>query len=418
MTAIDTRDRAGIPEPKRTIGTEVSAYLDRLRGGDVGSAPAIAGLIALVIFFSILQPSTFASTRNLANLLPQAAPIIFVSMGLIFVLLLGEIDLAAGYTAGASAAFMAVLMTNHGVAWPLAFAACVAFGALVGTVIGVLVAELNIPSFVVSLAAFLGMQGVLLLIIGEGGTIPVNSSLILALENNNMTPLWGWIVFLVIVGGYALMTLITFRSRQSSGLSNPPFAVLGGKILFLAVILGVATAVLNQERSTNIIVKSLKGVPVIVPFTLAFMVVLGFVLNRTSFGRHVYAVGGNAEAARRAGINVAGIKIACFAIGSGMAAIGGILLASYANSVSSLTGGTTTLLYAVGAAVIGGTSLFGGKGRIIDAVLGGLVIGVVQNGLPLITQKAGVQFIVTGLVLLLAASVDALSRRRAAATGS
>ena len=417
MTAIDTRDHSRIDEPKRTFGTEITAYLDKLRGGDVGSVPAIAGLIVLFIFFTILQPDTFASTRNIANLLPQSAPVIFIAMGLIFVLLIGEIDLGAGYTAGASAAVMAVVMTNHGWAWPFAALACVLFGVVVGIAVGLLVALLRIPSFVVTLASFLGMQGILLLIIGQGGTIPVNSDTIQALENKNLSPLGGWILFVIVVAGYSLMTLINFRSRRAAGLTSAPLSVLGGKILALAVLWGAGTALLNQERSANVIVKSLKGVPIIVPFTLLFMVVLGFVLNRTAFGRHIYAVGGNAEAARRAGINVSGIKIACFVIGSALAAVAGILFASYADSVSTLTGGSSALLYAVGSAVIGGTSLFGGKGRIIDAVLGGLVIGVVQNGLPLITQKAGVQYIVTGLVLLLAASVDALSRRRAAATG-
>jgi D-xylose transport system permease protein len=417
VTAIDSRNRAELPLERRTVRTDFRAYLDRLRGGDVGSLPAVAGLIVLVIFFTILQPTTFASTQNLANLLPQAAPVIFIAMGLTFVLLLGEIDLGAGYTAGSSAAIMAVLMAKHGVPWPIATLVCIGTGVLIGLTIGLLVAKLNIPSFVVTLASFLALEGVLLLILGEGGTIPVSSSVILALENNNLSPAGGWILFLVVLLGYAAMTMLTVRSRRAAGLSAAPMAVTIGKITALAVILGVATFVLNLERSNNVIVKSLKGVPVIVPFTLVFVMLLGFVLNRTGFGRHIYAVGGNTEAARRAGINVAGVKIACFAIGSAMAAMAGILFASYANSVSSLTGGSSSLLYAVGAAVIGGTSLFGGKGRITDAILGGLVIGVVQNGLPLITQKAGVQFIVTGLVLLLAASVDALSRGRAAATG-
>jgi D-xylose transport system permease protein len=417
VTAIDTKAPAGLPAEQRTIGTEVQAYFDKLRGGDVGSAPAILGLVVLMIFFSILKPDTFASSRNLANLLPQSAPVIFLAMGLIFVLLLGEIDLGAGYTAGVSAAVLAVQMTNHGWSWPIAFVACLLTGLAVGLTVGLLVARLNIPSFVVTLASFLGLQGVLLLIIGEGGTIPVNSSTILAVMNNNMSPVAGWIFFLIVVVGYAGSALLSVRSRQKAGLSAVPPLVIAAKIIALVVILGGITFFLNQERSSNVMIKSLKGVPVIVPVTLIFMLVLGFVLTRTSFGRHVYAVGGNAEAARRAGINVPGIKIACFMIASAMAAMGGILYASYANSVSPSTGGSSSLLYAVGAAVIGGTSLFGGKGRIIDAILGGLVIGVVQNGLPLITQKAGVQFIVTGLVLLLAASVDALSRRRAAATG-
>ena len=191
------------------------------------------------------------------------------------------------------------------------------------------------------------------------------------------------------------------------------------KIAALAVLLAVATAVLNQERGQKsaFIDNSLTGVPIAVPIVVVLLVLLTFVLNRTAFGRHVYAVGGNAEAARRAGINVGRIKIACFVIGSTLAAVGGIMLASRLNSVSPATGGSVTLLLAVAAAVIGGTSLFGGKGRVVDAVLGGLVIAVINNGLPLITQESGVQFIVTALVLLLAASVDAIARRRALATG-
>ena len=417
MTAVDTRDRVGESGPQRTVGTEFRAYVDRVRGGELGSLPAIAGLVVLVIFFTILSPGTFASTRNLANLLPQSAPVIFLAMGLIFVLLLGEIDLSAGYTAGATAAVSAVLMIRHGVVWPIAVAAGIGVGLVIGYLIGALVAYLNIPSFVVTLSSFLALQGVLLLILGEGGSITINSKAILAVENNNMSPIAGWVLFLIIVGGYALVSLLQVRSRHEAGLPAAPTSVIAAKIVALAVILGVITLLLNRERSTNVIIKSLKGVPVIVPFTLVFLIILSFLLNRTSFGRHIYAVGGNAEAARRAGINVPMIKIACFVISSGMAAVAGLLFASYANSVSATTGGASNLLYAVGAAVIGGTSLFGGKGRIIDALLGGLVIGVVQNGLPLITEKSGVQFIVTGLVLLLAASVDAISRRRAAASG-
>jgi D-xylose transport system permease protein len=189
------------------------------------------------------------------------------------------------------------------------------------------------------------------------------------------------------------------------------------KVSALAVVYGLFTWYFNQERSKNPNIVSIKGVPYIVPLIIVLLVGLTFLLSRTSFGRHVYAVGGNTEAARRAGINVRGIKIACFIICSTLAAVAGILFASRDNSVSPSTGGSTTLLYAVGAAVIGGTSLFGGRGRVWDAVIGGLVVAVIGNGLPLITQQAGIQFIVTGLVLLVAASVDALSRRRSAATG-
>jgi D-xylose transport system permease protein len=403
--------------PGSSIGSAVQEYVNRVRGGDVGSLPAIFGLVVLVIFFSILEPSSFATTRNLANLLVQAAPVMFIAMGLVFVLLLGEIDLGAGYTAGTSAAVMGVLLTNHGVSWPLAVLACIATGAVIGLGVGILVALLNIPSFVVTLATFLGLQGVLLLVIGEGGTISVKNETILAIMNNNMSPVMGWVLFLVVAAGFALSTLYNMATRRRAGLPTDAPALIAARILAVAVPLALLVFLLNRERSNNIIINSLKGVPIIVPFTLVFVLLLTFLLNRTLFGRHVYAVGGNSEAARRAGINVPGIKIICFIIGSLMAAVGGILFASYANSVSPTTGGSQTLLFAVGATVIGGTSLFGGKGRVFDAVLGGLVIQVIQNGLPLITEKSGVQYIVTGLVLLLAASVDAISRRRAAASG-
>jgi D-xylose transport system permease protein len=399
------------------VGGALSAWWARVRGGDVGSLPAVLGFVVLVILFSVLEPESFASTRNFSNLLNQAAPVIFIAMGLVFILLLGEIDLGAGYLAGTSAAVMGVLMTNHGISWPIAVLACVATGAVTGVVVGLLVSRLNIPSFVVTLATFLGLQGVLLLVIGEGGTIPITDETILGIMNNNLTPVLGWVLFMVIVGGFAAITFWGMAQRRRAELPVPSMALVAVKILALAVPLLIVVLLLNQERAINPMIKSLKGIPIIVPFTLVFLLGLTFLLTRTAFGRHVYAVGGNAEAARRAGINVGGIRVACFIISSIMAAIAGILLASYNNSISPTTGGSSTLLYAVGAAVIGGTSLFGGKGRVIDAILGGLVVAVIQNGLPLITQKSGVQYIVTGLVLLLAASVDAISRRRAAATG-
>jgi D-xylose transport system permease protein len=405
-------------ETSMSLGSEVRAYVDRVRGGDVGSLPAILGFIALVILFSALKPGTFATERNVANLLNQAAPVIFIAMGLIFVLLLGEIDLSAGFTAGTSAAVMAVLMKDNGVGWPIAVIACLATGMTIGLILGSMVAYLRIPSFVVTLAAFLALQGVMLLVIGEGGTIGVDDPTIVAIMNNNLSPVAGWILWLVVVGGYAGLALMGSARRRAAGLPAEATLVTGVKVGTLAVILGLATYLLNLERAVNPAIKSLKGIPIIVPFTLVFVVVLTFVLSRTAFGRHVYAVGGNAEAARRAGISVSGIKVACFVIGSLMAAIGGILFASYDNSVSPTTGGSQTLLLAVGAAVIGGTSLFGGKGRIIDAIIGGMVVAVIANGLPLITQRSGIQFMVTGLVLLLAAVVDALSRRRAAAAGT
>lgn len=417
MSTTDVESTAvKVDEPGSPIGHAFSEYVSRVRGGDVGSLPAVLGFVVLVIFFTT-QSETFLTLLNGANLLQQSAATIFVAMGLVFVLLLGEIDLSAGFAAGTSAAMMAVLLTKQGLAWPIAVLGCLATGVVIGAAIGLLVARLNIPSFVVTLSFFLGLQGVMLWIIGDGGTIPIRDETVLAIMNKNLPVLWGWILTLAAVLAYAGLGLNHRRVRHAAGLPSEPISLLAGKVAVLAVLLLGATYLLNLERSVNPVLNSLKGVPIIVPIAGVFVVALTFVLKRTAFGRHIYAVGGNAEAARRAGINVQGIRIACFVICSTLAAIAGILFASRDNSVSPTTGGSTTLLLAVGAAVIGGTSLFGGKGRIIDAVVGGLVIAVIQNGLPLITREAWVQYVVTALVLLLAASVDAIARRRAAATG-
>jgi D-xylose transport system permease protein len=270
----------------------------------------------------------------------------------------------------------------------------------------------------------------MLLIIGEGGTIRLRSEVLLAIMNQNM-PLWaGWVLWVVVVGGYGVISWRAISGRRKAGLKATAPSVWIAKTLALAVMMGVLVFVLNQQRQIVRPGKEscpldgeapigcipvIQGVPWAVLVVIVLVVGLTFVLGRTSFGRHVYAVGGNAEASRRAGINVKSIRIYCFMIGSTLAAVAGVLLASRDNSVSPTTGGAQTLLFAVGAAVIGGTSLFGGKGKVMDAVIGGLVIAVIANGLPLITQQSGIQFVVTGLVLLVAASVDAISRKRASA---
>ncbi|HEV7653395.1 MAG TPA: ABC transporter permease [Mycobacteriales bacterium] len=407
-----------VPTPQpREFGTAVNDYIARVRGGDVGSLPAVLGLVALAIVFSILRPHTFTNAFNIANLVNQASAVIVIAMGVIFVLLLGEIDLSAGWTAGVAAAYMGVAATRHGWPWWAAIIACLLTGAVVGTVIGLLVARLGVPSFVVTLAFFLGLQGVLLKTIGEGGTIPIRDSKLLAINNNTM-PVWlGWTLYVVIIALYAAVSLRRAASRRAGGLLSEGVSVVIGKVVVLAVLLGLVTFYLSTERSRNPQVSSIKGVPEVVLLLVILLVGLNFVLSKTRFGRHVYAVGGNAEAARRAGINPKQIKLFCFIIGSTLASVGGILLASRDNSISPTTGGSDTLLYAVGAAVIGGTSLFGGKGKILDAILGGLVIATITNGMGLLNQPTSVVYVVTGLVLLIAASVDALSRRRAASTG-
>jgi D-xylose transport system permease protein len=413
------------------IGMAVGDYFSRVKGGDVGSLPAVLGLVVLFLLFTALKPDTFFSFFNFANLLNQSAAIIVLAMGLVFVLLLGEIDLSAGFTAGTAAAVLAVALSNWGLAWPLALLVGLLTGTVIGLFIGSLVARLGIPSFVVTLAMFLALQGVMLLIIGEGGTIRLRSDVLLAIMNQNM-PLWaGWLMWALVIGGYLLVSWRAIAGRRKAGLRSTATSVWIAKALSLAVLLGVLVFVLNQQRQIVRPGKEscpsvgeapvgcipvIEGVPWAVLVVLVLVVGLTFVLGRTPFGRHVYAVGGNAEASRRAGINVKMIKIYCFMIGSTLAAVAGVLLASRDNSVSPTTGGAQTLLFAVGAAVIGGTSLFGGKGKVMDAVVGGLVIAVIANGLPLITQQSGIQFVVTGFVLLVAAGVDAISRKRASAT--
>ena len=390
-----------------TIKGAAVDYWARVKAGDIGSLPAVLGLIVLCLVFGSMS-SVFLTPGNFANLITQAAAVIVIAMGLVFVLLLGEIDLSAGYTAGVTGAVLVILITNEGQPWYVAIV-----GALLGFILGSLVARLGIPSFVVTLAAFLAFQGILLLLAGEGGTIRVEDPTILAVENSNMSPTVSWIFFIVVAVAYVLSGLSAMNSRRKAGLKTELKKLWIIKTAGLLLITGLAVFALNLERSNNPDLVSLKGIPYVVPVILLLLVIGTFVLGRTAFGRHIYAVGGNAEAARRAGINVKRIRIAAFMICSSLAAIAGMIFASRQNSVSPTTGGSSTLLYAVGAAVIGGTSLFGGKGKMRDAILGGLVVAVIDNGMGLLGYAAGIKFIVTGLVLLISAGVDAISRRGA-----
>ncbi|RCG30532.1 ABC transporter permease [Sphaerisporangium album] len=402
--------------PSPGIGQNVRAYIGRVRGGDMGALPAILGLLVLCTTFAILRP-VFFSAINFANLFTQGAAISMIAMGLVFVLLLGEIDLSAGYTSGVCAAVLAVAMTQNGLPWYVSAGAAILTGIVIGLVLGALVAKLGIPSFVVTLAAFLAFQGLLLVLVHEGNNIAIRDPVIIAIENRYLPPVLGWILYAVCVLVYAGVQVVRARRRAGRGLMADPATLIAFRVGTLAVLGGLAVYALNLERSRNALLVSLKGVPIVVPIVVALLIFWTFVLRRTAFGRHIYAVGGNAEAARRAGINVDRIRVSAFVICSGMASIGGIILASQASSVDPSTGGSDVLLFAVGAAVIGGTSLFGGKGRVLDALLGGAVVAVINNGMGLMGYSASVKYIVTGLVLLLAAGVDALSRKRAAASG-
>jgi D-xylose transport system permease protein len=455
----------GIDTTTKTTGEAVRGYLQNLRNGELGSLPALLGLLALFVLFTVLDTSgTFPSLLNLANLLQQGAGQTVIAMGLVFVLLIGEIDLAAGTASGLAAAVLALHQVSNGnllgamgttvfVAFvgimALAVALAVwlriwvgaAFGAVglvlilvgfppnawfeillavcVGVVIGVLtgflVAKFGMPSFVVTLALFISWQGVILQLIGDGGTLGLRNPVLVAVANGSMSTVGSWLLFLVGAGGYAAVLLNRQVRRRRLGLVAQPTGLVLIKIGAVVLLAAVITFLLTLDRSPGTI--RIAGVPYVVPIVLVVLVAGTYLLDRTRFGRHVYAVGGNREAARRAGINVVRIRATVFVISSALAAVGAIIYSSKVGSVSPASGGGNTLLFAVGAAVIGGTSLFGGRGRISNAVIGGAVLATVNNGLGLLGQPASVVFLVNGVVLLLAAGVDVLSRRRSAAAG-
>jgi D-xylose transport system permease protein len=418
MTTVEEQPIATTPVPvaENNLGGYVREYFAKVRGGDVGALPAVGGLVVACIIFGV-SSSTFFTDRNFANLFQQGAQVTIIAMGLVFVLLLGEIDLSAGFTSGVCATVMAVLLTRHGWPWYWAILAAIVVGLVTGVVLGTLVSKVGIPSFVVTLAAFLGLQGVQLLFLSGGTAITIHDSTIIKINSSSMEVWAGWTLFVLCVVIYAGVQLLTARGRQRRGLIPQPWTVTAAKVLVLVVIGGLATFALNSERSPNPAVISLKGVPIIVPIILVLLVVLTFILSRTAYGRHMYAIGGNAEAARRAGIRVDRLRISAFMFCSTLAAIAGVVAASRNSGVDSNLGGSNTLLYAVGAAVIGGTSLFGGKGRVMDAIIGGALIAVIDNGMGLLGFDTDRKYIVTGIVLLIAAGVDAISRRKAVAAG-
>ncbi|KQO38980.1 MULTISPECIES: sugar ABC transporter permease [unclassified Aeromicrobium] len=406
--AIDARQAA-------TLGDAWQAYLNRLRGGEMGALPAALGLIILFIVFSAAS-DTFLTALNIANLITQSGAICVLAMGLVPVLLLGDIDLSAGVAGGAGAAIAALAIVDHGLPWYLAVVGGLVFGAVLGTLIGALVAKLGIPSFVVTLAFFLALQGLTLKLIGQGGSVRVADPVLRGLTIKNMPVVAGWTIAVIAVLAFAALTLLRYRTQVSRGLAHQPLSLLLVKIAGMGVVVLGLTALLSLNRSRNPNFP-IQGVPYVLLLVGVLLVIFTFVLSRTRYGRHVYAVGGNREAARRAGIDVDKIRISVFVLCTSTAVISGILAASYAGKVSPSSGAGNTLLYAVGAAVIGGTSLFGGKGKARDGVIGGVVIATIINGLGLLNQASWINYVVTGAVLLLAAAVDAVSRRRRSASG-
>jgi D-xylose transport system permease protein len=398
------------------LANSMSDYLQivfrRIRSGESGALPVIIGLVAVVIFFQI-RNSLFLSAQNLVNLLEQSAFIITLGMAEIFVLLLGDIDLAAGFTA-ACGAVVALWMLALGDPWWAAVLVALAACALYGALQGIIVAKLRLPSFVVTLAGQLGLSGVLLYLVSEsgnigvGGVISLHNNVLVDIEEGQLSVVATWIV-LIAIGVVAAGFLFygDFR-RRSAGLVAPPASVSllkGGAVLAAAVIVAV---IANLNRGRFIV---LQGLPWAVLVVLAILFVWTILLGRTRFGRYIYAIGGNTEAARRAGINVVRIRTLAFMLCGLTAGMTGIIYASYLGSISTGVDGGQNVLNAVAAAVIGGTSLFGGRGKMFHAVIGGLVVGVIYNGLQLLGLSASAQLIWTALVLLAAVIVDRVTRR-------
>ena len=395
-----------------SLGEYARIWWRRVRGGESGALPVVIGLIVIVVYFQV-RSSLFLSAGNLVNLMTQAAFIVTFGMAEVFVLLLGEIDLSVGYNAALGAVITLWMLSSNLPLW-LAVVTGLAFSAAYSGLEGVIITRLRLPSFVVTLAGYLGGFGLLLALIdlaapGSGGTIRLNNSVISAIEGGAMSPTVSWIVMIVAVVLTGVYMTARDARRRANNLAAPPASVTILKIALMAVAGVVVVLIGNQNRGVGFTV--VEGVPWVVLVVLVLLVAWTILLNRTRLGRYIYAIGGNAEAARRAGINLSRIRVAAFALCGLTAGITGIIYSSYLGSISNNFNGGQYVLYAVAAAVIGGTSLFGGRGRMLGAVLGGLVVGVIYNGLTLLGLGAAAQYIWTALVLLAAVVVDSLARR-------
>jgi D-xylose transport system permease protein len=395
-----------------SFGEYVRIVGRRIRSGESGALPVIVGLIVIVVFF-YAKNSLFLSAGNLVNLMAQSAFIITLGMAEIFVLLLGDIDLAAGYTA-ACGAVIALWMLALGDPWWSAVLVALAATAAYGALQGIIIAKLGLPSFVVTLAGLLGLSGLLLYLInatgniGVGGVISLHDPIINDIENGYLNPTATWIVMIAIAVVAGLFIFYGDFRRRTAGLVAPPLSVTLLKIAGIVIAALVVAAIANQNRGRLIVVE---GMPWSVLVVLAILFVWTVLLGRTRFGRYIYAIGGNAEAARRAGINIVRIRTLAFMLCGLTAGMTGIIYASYLGSISNGVNGGQNVLNGVAAAVIGGTSLFGGRGKMLHAVIGGLVVGVIYNGLALLGLSAAAQLMWTALVLLAAVIVDRVTRR-------
>ncbi len=392
-------------EPKGLAALYQKA-LDNLKSGNLGVLPIVLGIIFIVVFFSF-KATNFFTADNFVNIIIQMAGTAMLAYGVVFVLLLGEIDLSISYVAGIGALVVAELQlagSGHQINGLLAMLCAVAVCAVIGLAQGSIVAKVGVPSFVVTLAGFLIWQGVILQKLEQPGSIIIQDRWINYTASYFFSDIAGWLIAAIITGIYALAVIGGVVGKRRAGVAVRRPALIVAKLLGVGVAAFGTVAVCNHATVPH-------GLPLPGVLVVIALVLLTFLAKRTTFGRHVYAVGGNAEAARRAGINVSRIRIIVFIISSSMAAVGGIILAANVNSVDLNFGGGTLLLNSIAAAVIGGVSLFGGRGEVRAAFLGALVIATVSNGLNTAGYATGIIYMVTGVILLLAVTLDTIARR-------
>jgi D-xylose transport system permease protein len=396
-------------EDQNSFGAILRGRWEAIKGGDVGSLPVIVGILAITIFFTA-KTNIFFTAVNFSNLIGQMAGVTVIAVGIVFVLLIGEIDLSVGYVSGVASVAVAEFQlagSSHNYPGLVAIGLAVLIGAAIGAAQGSIIAFLGVPSFVVTLAGLLICQGLIIKLLGSQGVIGIQDQKILDVANYVLTKNTGWIIAIIFAVGMAAASFGTWFSRRRAGLPTGNIVITIIRVVFYSALAFGAVAVCNHSR----------GVPLVGLVVVFVVVVFSYLAGRTTFGRHVYAVGGNAEAARRAGINVKLIRILCFVISGACAGLGGVILASRLNSVDLTFGGGTLLLDSISAAVIGGVSLFGGRGRVSGALFGGLIIGMISNGTDLVGSADWVKYVTTGAILLAAVTLDTVARRRQAAAG-
>jgi D-xylose transport system permease protein len=392
-----------------SIAGAIKRRIEALKAGDVGSLPVIFGMILITIFFTA-KTSVFFTAVNFDNLIPQMSQVTVMAIGVVFVLLIGEIDLSIGYVSGLAAVVVAELQlsgSGHEYPWYIAIAGALLVGAVIGAIQGSIIAFVGVPSFVVTLAGLLAWNGVILQILGTQGVIGIQAQEINDIANYYFAEWVGWALAAAVTVLLIVSAVARYASRRRAGLRGGNITLITLRVLFFSASAWVVVAICNHAR----------GVPLVGVIMAVLLIAFTFLAQRVTFGRHVYAVGGNAEAARRAGINVKFIKVAVFTISGTMAAAGGIIAASRLQSVDLTAGSGTILLDAIAAAVIGGTSLFGGRGFVKAALLGAMITQTIQNGIDLVGYSDAIKDIVTALILLAAVTLDTLSKKRLARSG-